>query len=180
MTTPEIISVAAATVAMIGAVAAWGAIFMQRLSVVETIRSQVNIAARTSRATVVSANRQRWIDAIREDVAEFISVRARLLSLKSAGSGGVEGQDALLKEERDLRTKLVMLESRIDMRLNHTEGDHLALLAAIDSFDNSASEVDETELRRVSRKIFRDEWVRLKREASGIDPFVKEAVPPRK
>lgn len=180
MTTSEIISFAAATIALIGAAAAWGAIIAQRRNASDTVRAQINIAARTSRATVVSANRQRWIDAIREDVADFISVRSQIVALKLAGSFEGGGQDALLTENRVLRTKLVMLQSRIDMRLNHDEEDHLALLEALRKFNQEASEDAETSLRIIGRKIFHDEWKRLKREASGIDPFVREAIPPRK
>lgn len=180
MTTAEIISIGAATVALIGAAAAWGAIVTNRQIATKTIRAQINIAARNSRATVVSANRQKWIDAIREDVADFISIRSQIESLKSAGSWLPAGQDALLTEERVLRTKLVMLHARIGMRLNHSEDNHLALLSALGSYDKEPSAAARTTLQAVGGNIFKEEWTRLKREASGIDPFVKESVPPRR
>lgn len=180
MTTAEIISIGAATVALIGASAAWGAIVANRQIATKTIRAQIDIAARNSRATVVSANRQKWIDAVREDVADFISIRSQIETLKSAGSFHGAGQDALLTEERGLRTKLVMLQARIEMRLNHGEEDHLALLAALDRYDQEVSTEAATTLRAAGRKIFKEEWTRLKKEASGINPFAKEGVPSRR
>ncbi len=180
MTTAEIVSVVGTVVALVAASAAWGAIIANRRTAAETIRAQVNIAARSSRAAVVSANRQRWIDAIREDVAAFISARSRLGSLSSMGSSDRAGQDALLTEERDLRASLVTLHARIEMRLNHTEDDHLSLIEAIRRYDESCCQESETALRVSARKIFKDEWTRLKKEAAGIDPFVREAVPPRR
>jgi hypothetical protein len=180
MTTAEVISIGATTVALLSSAAAWGAIIANRRIAADTIRAQINIAARNSRATVVSANRQRWIDAIREDVADFISTRSRIVTLTFAGSFHGAGKDALLTEERELRTKLIMLQAMIEMRLNHNENDHLALLQALHRYDQDASDDAETTLRAAGRKIFKDEWTRLKKEASGIDPFVKDAVAPRR
>lgn len=73
----------------------------------------------------------------------------------------------------------MMVHAKIEMRLNHGEDDHRALLAALDKFDSDTSHETAKVLREVSRKIFKDEWTRLKKEASGIDPFVKEAIPER-
>ncbi len=89
------------------------------------------------------------------------------------------GQEALRREERELRGTVVMLRGRIDMRLNHSESDHLALLAALDNYDFDTSRENHATLRGAGRKIFKAEWTRLKDEAAGIDPYVREAVPPR-
>ena len=180
MTPAEIISLIATTVALISAAAAWSAIIANRRNATDTIESQINIAARNSRAVVVSGNRQKWIDAVRDDLANFISTRSRILALKSAGSFEVAGRDALLAEERELRARLVMLYARIEMRLNHGENDHRVLLTALSRHDADPSDEAEATVREAGRKIFSDEWKRLKKEASGIDPFVKEAVPPRR
>ena len=174
MTTAEVIALAASFVSLLGVAAAWSAIFANRRNATDTINTQINIAARNSRATVVSANRQKWIDAIRDDVAEFISTRSQLTSLTYAGSLERSGQDALLTEERTLRNKLVMLQARIDMRLNHTESDHLELLSALSRYDQETSVESDKLLRATGRKIFKVEWTRLQKEASGIDPFVKD------
>lgn len=178
--TAETISMISAGIALLAAGGSWGAVFVNRRNATEAIRTQINTGARTSRATVVSANRQRWIDAVREDVAEFIAVRAQLRVLEKAGSMERSGQDALLKEERELRTKLIMLRARVEMRLNPDEDEHEKLLELMDRYDQDATTVADLALRTKGRSIFKAEWTRLKREASGIDPFVREAVPERK
>jgi hypothetical protein len=66
------------------------------------------------------------------------------------------------------------------MRLNHDEDEHFALLSAMDRYDEKASQVADLALRTKARSIFKAEWTRLKKEASGIDPFVREVVPERR
>ncbi len=178
--TAENIAAISAGIALVAAAAAWGALIVNRWNAKDTIRTQINTGARTARATVVSANRQKWIDAVREDVAEFISVRSQLRVLESAGSMERAGQDALLAEERQLRTKLLMLRARVEMRLNPKEDEHEALLELMDRYDQQPSQVTDLALRTKGRSIFKAEWTRLKKEASGIDPFVREAIPDRK
>lgn len=177
--TTETIAIISAAIALVAAGGAWAAVLVNRWNAADTIRAQVNIAARSSRAAVVSANRQRWIDAIRDDVAEFISVRAQMGLLKGHGSMKVAGQDRMLAEARQLRNKAMMLRARVEMRLNHGEDDHLALLAAMDRFDQELTHESDVALRLAARRIFKAEWTRLKKEASGIDPFVRDAVPLR-
>lgn len=178
--TAETISMISAGIALLAAVGAWSAVFVNRWNATDTISAQINIAARNSRATVVSGNRQKWIDAVRDDVAEFISVRAQIRVLKTADSAEQAGQDALLTEERQLRTKLLMLRARVEMRLNPNEDEHEKLLQLMDGYDQNATTVADLALRTKGRSIFKAEWTRLKKEASGIDPFVRETVPERK
>ena len=84
------------------------------------------------------------------------------------------GQDALLTEERELRTKLHMLRVRIEFRINSKEAEHIELLGAIDRYDKEFSNEADTDLRIRASAVFKSEWERLKKEASGISPFVKE------
>lgn len=177
--TSDAIAIISAGVALVAAAGAWAAVLVNRWNAKDTIRAQVNIAARSSRATVVSANRQKWIDAIREDVADFIAIRAQMRLLDGHGSMEIAGQDRMLAEARELRDKATMLRARVEMRLNHDEDDHLTLLAAMDRFDQELTQETDAALRLAARRIFKAEWTRLKKEASGIDPFVREAVPPR-
>lgn len=176
----ETIAAVSAGVALLAAAGAWGAVYVNRKNATDTIRAMVNTGARNSRAAVVSANRQKWIDAIRDDVAEFIASRSQMELLGSHGSFEPGGQDKVLAEARQLRNRAVMLRARIEMRLNHDEDDHLALLAAMDRYDQELSQEADTALRLVARRIFKAEWTRLKKEASGVSPFVREGVPERK
>ncbi|GGD87202.1 hypothetical protein GCM10011515_03380 [Tsuneonella deserti] len=175
-----IIAAVSAGIALLAAGGAWGAVLVNRRNATDTIRAMVNTGARTSRAAVVSANRQKWIDAIRDDVAEFISVRSQLKGLENLHRDLGAASDHLPAEERLLRTRLLMLRARVEMRLNHDEDEHFALLSAMDRYDEKASQVADLALRTKARSIFKAEWTRLKKEASGIDPFVREVVPERR
>jgi hypothetical protein len=172
--TPENIALLSAIVAIASAAAAWSALFVQRRNATDTINAQVNIGARNSRASVVSANRQKWIDSIRDDVADFIATRSQLEGLKRAGSFQRAGQDALLTEERLLQKHLLMLRVRVELRINHKEQPHLGLLGALDRYDTEYSADADRDLRLRAGAIFKEEWERLKREAAGTDPFVRE------
>lgn len=178
--TVEIIAIVSAGISLLAAGGAWGTVLVNRWNARDAVSAQVNTGARNSRATVVSANRQRWIDAIRDDVAEFISIRAQMRVLEKTGSDGRSGQDALLTEERQLRGKLVMLRARVEMRLNPHEDHHEKLLELMDRYDQDATMVADLALRTAARSIFKIEWSRLKKEASGIDPFMREALPERR
>lgn len=172
----ETISIISAGIALFAAAGAWGAVFTNRRNATDTIKAQVNIAARNSRASVVSANRQKWIDAIRDDVAEFIAVRSQMVLIARSGSFNPSGQDMVMSEARQMRNRAVMLRARVEMRLNHNEDDHQNLLRAMDEYDQAVSDESDGKLRSIARKIFKAEWERLKKEAAGIDPFVREAV----
>lgn len=170
----DFIAMASALIALVAAGAAWTAVIMQRRSATDNIKAQVNIGARNSRAAVVSANRQKWIDAVRDDISEFIATKYRVGVLKCAGSFRGEGQDALLAEERELRAGLIMLRVRIELRINHEEIEHTELLQAMDRFDQEASSAADIEVRTQASAIFKAEWERLKKEAAEIEPFVRE------
>jgi hypothetical protein len=65
------------------------------------------------------------------------------------------------------------------MKLNPNEGEHEELLKLIDRYDQEATTTADLALRSGARGIFKAEWTRLKKEDSGIDPFVREVVPER-
>lgn len=159
---------------MVSAAAAWSAVLVQRWNATDAVKAQVNIGARNSRAAVVSANRQKWIDAVRDDIAEFMATRAHLEGLKTAGSFETAGADAIVTEERALTTKLRMLRIRIELRINRSEAEHTSLLKALDRYDADFGDEADADLRIQASKIFKFEWERLKKEAAGTDPFVKE------
>ena len=176
----EVIAAVSAGISLLAAGGAWGAVLVNRWNAKDAIAAQVNTRARSARATMVGANRQRWIDAIRDDIAHFIASRAQLRVLEKAGSMERLGQDALLAEERTLRTELVMLRARVEMRLNPDEDEHEKLLELMDRYDQDPTTVAALALRTKARRIFKIEWTRLKKEASGVDPFVRESASPTK
>lgn len=180
MMSAETIAAISAGIALVASGGAWGAVIVNRWNAKDTIRAQVNIGARNSRAAVVSANRQKWIDAIRDDVAEFISL-GKLEALRATAKhipGAVEASHADQIATSAAKERLL---ARIEMRLKWTgpdaEEDHKALVTALHRLFSRGD--DEEAVKDAASKIFKAEWERLKKEASGIDPFVQETLPER-
>ncbi len=179
--TAEIISMISAVIALLAAAGAWGAVVVNRWNATDTIRTQINTGARASRAAVVSANRQKWIDAIRDDVAEFISLR-KLDAYRTAFAQRMNSMEPTHAEQMETLVIKERLLARIEMRLKWTgpnaEADHKALVAALHNYAANAGQEDA--VKTIASKIFKDEWERLKKEASGIAPFVREGASGRR
>jgi len=174
---PETVSMISAGIALLAASGSWGAVIASRRNAADAVHAQVNTGARTSRATVVSANRQKWIDAIRDDIAEYISLR-KLEHYREVHRIMSDASLISPKEQIEIIVAKERILARIEMRLKWTgpnaEEDHKDLIAALHRYANHYD--DENKVKEVATKIFKDEWERLKKEASGIDPFVREAV----
>lgn len=129
------------------------------------------IATKQIRASTVSANRQRWIDQLRDDVCELL-VHMKLL---------VSVRDPRTKEARldfgdtvEFISKPLRLRNRIALRLNRREEAHNELLRIIDAYQALA--MDPTEvftlkeastasatLLAKAQEILKSEWERVKR-----------------
>ena len=134
----------------------------------------LTVAKRQINASVLSANRQKWIESLRDMLAEFISllvaalvVRSRWRAAWNKGRGAVEDDPPLLaKLER-----LVLTQSKIRLLLNPNEGDHQHLYEAINTaikrLQAEASPDDETErdienITKLAQTILKREWQRVK------------------
>jgi hypothetical protein len=166
------IALASAIFSLGSAAAAWAAVSVGRKNAMDAIEAQTNIAARSSRASVVSASRQKWIDALREDVADFLSAVSAAYDLRSSGSMAQSGRDALMAEERQCDSKLRMLRNRIELRLNPNETGHQLLLDGLDDHANTHTAATAEIVISRAKGILKDEWERLKREAIGVRPIV--------
>jgi len=169
--------IASPLVALVAAGAGWVSVYIQRENVRRQIEAQLNIAARQSRASVVSASRQRWIDAIRDDVAEFLSVEDAFKALRSRGSMISAGQHAILADEEALTRRRVLLRKRIELRLNPVKDHHQALLHAMDLHmaTSAPDPLREVDVRDKTKALLKQEWERVKREASGTEPLTTPA-----
>ena len=113
-----------------------------------------------SREAIVSNNRQKWINTLRDDISKFLASTTKLVSDKSESNNG-----GLKRENVDA---LWLEFYKIQLLLNPNEEDHNNLIsylrdviAAIndtDSFTNKRSDVIET-----SQIILKREWERVKR-----------------
>ncbi len=172
-TLQTIVLIASPLVALMGAGAAWRSLSIQKGNVEKQIAAQLQIAARSSRASVVSASRQRWIDAIREDVAEFLSLEDAYKAARLRSDATGAGQDAIAADMEALTRRRVLLRKRIELRLNPDKDHHQALLHAMD-LHMSAREPDpirELDVRDKTKALLKQEWERVKREASGAEPL---------
>jgi len=123
----------------------------------------VYVAKRHIRAAVVSANRQAWINQLREALAELVT-GLRFLNLRSQG---LDAQEQWV--ERYQRT--FHLTSKIALLLNLAEADHKELHATIkQAGELLAGTVDDEKLFAVtdrilelSQAILKREWERVKR-----------------
>lgn len=140
---------------------------------------QAAIAARQV-ADNIAGRRQKWIDELRADVAEILTIEARLVDLQ-VNEPGPDAPEQLTKEYID---KYVAgtdrgheLAQRIWLRLNRNEAPHQQLRAALErveevggTFRRGSSpheSADWKEVRRraaeITQDILKAEWERVKK-----------------
>lgn len=152
-----------------------------RENLILQLETQREIAARTTRASVISANRQKWIDGIREDLAEFIAADFVLLDDVKVDESELS-EAALLKHTDRVaeakRTRRLMFR-RIELRLNPAKANHQDLLKAIRDLMPATGRQHlkaRDHLVNTARTFLRQEWMRVKREAGEWDSLI--AAPP--
>lgn len=142
---------------------------------------QWRIAKRTA-ADNVSAKRQNWIDELRKDMSEFLTVVARLNELRRPAKGISKEDEA--KNFADMATynfRGSELGIRIRLRLNPNEEEHNKLLSLIkelsdasaDPLSNETPEQSEAAMKTFHgardkvvahmQKILKHEWERVKK-----------------
>ena len=132
------------------------------------------VAKRQFNANVVSANRQRWIDTLREQVAELISLlgsamvtKQRLQADWRGGQGAIEADPTLLAKVE----KIVLAYAQIQLLTNVSQADHRQLNEAVESALNHLKDdemreaeltIDVENITRYGRAIIQREWRRVK------------------
>ena len=133
------------------------------------------VARRQFSATVLSANRQRWIDTLRDMLAELISlitaasvIRSTWKSEWNRGLAAIESnQEMLAKLER-----MVLIQSKIRLLINPHEADHQQLHEAItvalkrlqsEKTDEAEIDADVEHITTLAQSILKREWGRVKR-----------------
>jgi Zn-dependent protease with chaperone function len=125
------------------------------------------IARREIRSSVVSANRQVWINSLREKIAEFVKI---VNAIKVAKKTKAEDDNWLIDETN----RAIFLELNIELMLNPEEDDHNALLADLvyvlvelagsDSEESLANLQDGSErILKKTKPILKREWKRVKK-----------------
>ena len=127
----------------------------------------IYVAKRQIRASVVSANRQKWIDQLRECLAELLTA-LRFLNLRKKEPFGIDGDEWLDRFQRAHQ-----LSSKVALLLNPEEPDHKALntmlrdagkvlLSHADDDSKQLGAITERILEQ-SQAILKREWERVKR-----------------
>jgi hypothetical protein len=128
------------------------------------------------KANVVSANRQAWINTLRDCIAEYQSAIEGIMIFLEAGrlKDAIEGNDYFERLDR-----LLFLQSKIQLLINSTEQDHQKLVAIVykirittyellqqkGKFQETMEAVQplKDELTLVTQKILKREWERAKK-----------------
>jgi hypothetical protein len=135
------------------------------------------VARRQFNANVLSANRQKWIDSLRDMLAELISLMVAILVVKAGWKGNWNKGMGALAADSSLLSKLervVLVQWKVRLLINPNETDHLELYRAIElafkriqseETHEAESEADIENITRIAQKILKREWQRVKRGA---------------
>ena len=134
----------------------------------------LSVARRQFKATVLSANRQKWIETLRDMLAELISLLVSALIVRSAWKSkwdegrGPFREDAALVDNLE---RIVLAQSKVRLLLNPTESDHQRLHGAIDAALKRLRSEDSVDsdtaadieiITTLGQSILRREWQRVK------------------
>jgi hypothetical protein len=137
----------------------------------------LRVSRRQFDATVLSTGRQKWIDALRDLLADLISQLAGLSLLKGRWAGEWDRGLGPLHADPSLVAKaerLVLVRWKIRLMLNLTEADHQELDrligAAVQRLRNEPpgeadTDADIENISRQAKGILKREWERVKRGA---------------
>jgi hypothetical protein len=133
----------------------------------------LSVARRQFIATAVSGNRHRWIENLRNQLAELISLLAMALVVKSkwkdrweSGRGPLSDPALLEKYEH-----IVLAQSQIQLLINPGDADHRRLAEAIDAATqrlrseqapDAEIEGDIQTIVKLGQAILKREWQRVK------------------
>ena len=134
----------------------------------------LTVARRQYNATVISASRQKWIETLRDTLAELIALIRGALVVKSKwkdkwdrGRGLLDAEPAMLEKFEHI----VLLQSKIHLLLNPTDADdqllYEAIATAIARLEAEESLEAETQrdiqtITRLGQAILGRAWQRVK------------------
>ena len=132
------------------------------------------VARRQINANVLSANRQKWIESLRETMAEMISLMVAVIVVKQnwkgewrRGRGAIAADPSLLNKLE----RIILVSWKIRLLLHPSEPAQVALVQRLDealahleaeSTDENATRADVEEITALAQTILRDAWRRVK------------------
>jgi len=133
----------------------------------------MSVARRQIRASVVSKNRERWLETLRDAVAEFIALVTRAALIRERVGVDIEAAATADEEYRTTAERLILVRSKILLMTNPLEEPHLELCRSIESLHDALlskravsvaqwlAQLDALVLS--GRALLRVEWERVKR-----------------
>ena len=122
------------------------------------------VAAALSRWSVISNHRQNWINALRDDLAEYLK-QVDATHYHVSKSQALTGQDAIIKnldEQQDSQNGALLVYRRILLRLNTTEEQHVelatSLKALLEDDGDFANPAYVDHVIGLARKVLKQEW----------------------
>lgn len=134
----------------------------------------LSVARRQFNANVLSANRQKWIEAFRDLLAELISLLIAALVVKANWRDKWDQGRGVIAADPEMLAKLeriVLVQWKIRLLINPTEPDHQELYRTIETAfkrirseetRDAETEVDIETITRLAQAILKREWQRVK------------------
>jgi hypothetical protein len=128
-------------------------------------------------ANVLSTNRQKWIEALRDMLAELISLLVAVVVYKSSWKDRWDQRLNTIAENPELLLKLeriVLVQWKIRLLLNPTDAEHQELVRLIQvafkrvqspEASDAETEADIESITRLGQTILKRTWQRVKRGA---------------
>lgn len=141
-----------------------------RQASVEQLKASATAVDQQIKANVISTNRQRWIDLLRDDASEFLERHASVLEY--AQGSKLTGEEKL--RARAALERRALLFQRLRLRLNAGENEHRQLVVDLGLLlQSTVRAMDDPIFERVIvqvQAILKAEWERVKRlERTGLD-----------
>lgn len=114
------------------------------------------------RANLVSANRQAWINGLREELAELFELLMWQFRLRPGTYSGEEGY----RYEAEKRSRIRLLTNKVRLRLNPNESDAQLLLEYLEKLQSCDESIFEELMENTVSKgqeILKAEWKRVKK-----------------
>jgi len=160
--------ISALIVGFVTAAASWYIGRNQIKSLNSQIQSNAELTTKTLRANIVSANRQQWINELREVVSKFIceSHAISVVYYRQAQTGeGIEVTD----EWAEMAKQLAYYSAKIELMMNPSESETRQTLAIINqirtdmqslNFETIGNSIEA--LTSVMNTVFTNEWKKIK------------------
>lgn len=139
-------------------------------------RRQMQTSLAVAQKQVIAPMRQKWIDSLRDRVAEFVSTAHWRYVSGGDQVVPLPDDDEKFEEHESMQLqhverKLIFMLNQIELMLNSKEEDHIVLMQALRGLARSCSghemniSEEMTHVRNSCKVVLKREWDRLKKEA---------------